>query len=304
MGSDSLTGIDAPQGRFGTASVVRRAERARRRRVLTRVTGGGIAVAAVCSAVLATASVRGAPAPTPAAQTAVPAAAVLTVTCTPRGIEVDRTEVAASRDGVHLRVVDTSGRPHMMFGYRSLPGGTEIGWPGSGGGGEELTAAERVLVVSTPPGQLVVECTERGRSGSRRVVSVADPQGWFRPGSPSEAGCLVRGIGDWEQVPGRGTTAHEAAENMLRNLAGDDAAARQVSMAHVGYVGGARQPFLLHQEGKPSLIGVATRSGGTWSATREYICGPATDADRTPWPDVPRVDACSARNGGWCSSST
>jgi len=271
----ALADVDPPPSTFGTQSLLRRGERARRSRRLTRAAGGAVAVATVCSAALATGSVlRGTTAPAPAAPRVVtvrPDPEVLTVTCTSSGAQVDRRRVTAERDGVRLRFVDSSGRRDEYVRYESLGPGDEPY------GGDYVWSVGRNRV-GAPPGRMRVGCGWFGAAPTTwQVVEVADPRGWFDPTSMADAGCPTTNVGavtfgPGDRKNGTGATPQEAGADLARRLWGTSAGSRVRVMG--GYVDAGNKTVLLFRAGEDTVVASADRTGRTWRAQVAGWCLP------------------------------
>ncbi len=282
-----LADIDPPPSRFGSASVLRRGERARRRRLLLRSAGGAVLAVAACSAVLTVTSVHGgttAPSALPAVG-AVPAPEVLTVTCTPTGTQVDRSLVEAAPDGVHMRLVDVSGRRGTYVNFRLLGPGDETREGDEGtmfvNGPDE--------VLSEPPGRMSLRCGSEeaplilddpklAPKETGPVVEVVDPHGWYNPRTPDEAGCYSPAVGAVTWGPkgprwGAGETPGAAVDSLLRNMGGIKIV-RRAEVLPYGYVNADKRVAIVYEWGRPAILATVWRSGDTWKAAEEAPCEP------------------------------
>ncbi len=273
--AEALADVEPPPSSIDAASLMRRGERVRRRRRIVGSIGGGVAVAATCAAALTASSVvegRRAPVTAPPAAVATVPPEVLTVTCTAGGIRVDRQRVLAARDGVHVRLVDASRIPDMHVDYRVV-GPDEQDSPVT------LLMSQPEGALDLPPGNVSFECVAGdGSRSERRVVEVADPNGWFDPTTSADAGCPQSNVGAVDVAPGTGArvvgtgaTPEEAAEDLARRLGGIPLG-REVEVLG-GYVDADRRTALLSQWGRHTVVADLNRSGTLWKGTEAGTCG-------------------------------
>ncbi len=188
------------------------------------------------------------------------AADVVDVVCSPAGTRVSATRFTAQRDGVHVRVQDTSGASGVYLTYRH--------GPRMGLGGGEPVDSGTVLVLGVPPGPVQLACSsDHGRKQDRPVgIEVLDPAGAWQTGALARFGCSPpdRSLVEWVYRPGRGSTAEAALAAVAAQLA------EPVTWRHVqeGYVAAATQTYVMLRAGKPW----ATASVIRW-ASSDYQAG-------------------------------
>lgn len=166
---------------------------------------------------------------------------IVDVTCTPRGTRVSSRRVAARPDGVHVRVRDTSGAEDVYVNFQHDAGG---------GGGDPVPARGTVMVRDIPPGAATVNCSSGDGKEDRRVaVEVLDPAGSWRTGGLAALGCDPPQVSiiDWVYSPGVGRTADAALRDLARQIGSP------ITWQHApeGYVGAARQTYVIEKLGRP-----------------------------------------------------
>jgi hypothetical protein len=187
------------------------------------------------------------------------------IVCSPAGTRVTATQLIAQRDGVHLRVQNTSGASGVYLNYR-------YGQPMNLGGGEPVDSAS-VLVLELPPGPVQLNCAyDQGRRQDAAVaIVVLDPERSWQTGALARLGCSSpeRSLVDWVYGPGIGATADAALATLTAQLE------EPVTWVHVqdGYVEAARQTYVLLRAGKPWATASVTRSSsGSYDASLGSLC--------------------------------
>jgi len=190
---------------------------------------------------------------------------VVDVVCAPAGTRVSATRSAAQRDGLHVRVQNTSGATGVYLTYRH--------GPGMGLGGGEPVESGTVLVLSAPPGQLHLNCAYDASTRQDRpvAVEVLDPTHAWRTGALGALGCSPpeQSLIDWVYRPGTGSTAEAALTALAAQLD------KPVTWRHVqeGYVAAASQVYVLTRAGVPWATASVTRSAaGGYDAALGSLC--------------------------------
>lgn len=221
---------------------------------------------------------------------------VLTVTCAPNGVTIDRSQVAAAPDGVHVRISNTGRTPVTPF----LRPGDESWLPGSSW--EPVhpgKTSERVLPL--PPGRNTVACDLTSSSGNQ-VLTVATPHQVFTvqdpsrswQGSPAEAGCALGGIASWVGGPGRGVTPELAVlafpgSGLTPAQHADMQRGRTAEPFRAGYVDARPQLWLVRRHGVPQhLMLVRALPAGGYEAEPDWVCAES-------FPSAQRTSPTSAR---------
>ena len=229
----------------------------------------GVVVAVVVGAAGAAFAARG-DAPQPPVAAASTSASELTVACSPTGITVSAPAVAATPDGVVVRVSSTM-PAGAYLNYLWSGAGVEAG----GGGGQAMPPAPATWTLLAPPGTLTLSCTSTGDPAPRAVarVTVTDPGAHWRAATLEELGCASGGVLDWAGPAGSGATPEAAATELLARFAPERARGLTVSRADIGYPEAASQVWLASAEGTPYLsIGISPQGSG-FSASPEMFCG-------------------------------
>lgn len=183
----------------------------------------------------------------------------LDVRCAADGVSVSGTTVRAGGTGVRLRVAGTA------------PAGTylHIAWH-RGGQGDPVPAVPTVRVLSVPPGEMRLSCSNVEQRDV--AVTVADPAGHWRPGVLADWGCEPAGIVSWAVGPGRGRTAEAALADLARQVRegrGRPTAWREVP---IGYPAGPVATWLLSVGGEPLLTASVRQIGTSFEAVPEMPC--------------------------------
>ncbi|WP_089297292.1 hypothetical protein [Actinoplanes regularis] len=194
------------------------------------------------------------------------AAEVVDVVCSPAGTRVSATRFAAQRDGVHLRVQNTSGKSGVYLNYnQDQRAGVSGGDPVDSG---------TVLILGAAPGRMELNCSyDTGSSQDAPVaIEVLDPAGAWHTGDLAALGCSSpqSSLIDWVYRPGDGKTADTALAALAAQFE------QPVTWRHVreGYVDSARQTYVAMRNGKPWATASADRSssGQTVSAYLGSLC--------------------------------
>lgn len=222
-----------------------------------------LGVTAGCGRTVAPTAVRG---PAAMATSVPPAVAdVVDVVCSQAGTRVSATRFAAQRDGVHIRIQNTSGASGVNLNYRH---GQRMRF----GGGEPVNS-RTIMVLGPPPGPVQLNCSyDHGRRQDHPVVTqVLDPARAWQTGALATLGCSPpeRSIADWVYRPGSGSTADAALAALAAQL--DE----PVTWRHVqeGYVAAARQTYVLIRVGKPwATASVSRYAPGSYTAYLGSLC--------------------------------
>ncbi len=211
--------------------------------------------------------------PATAAASVAQAPSVLEITCEKDRIVVGSATVAASPDGVHLRVTNRSADPEMYLGYR--PAGPSTGEQAAGGDRvDELREAR----VEWAPGAYDLSCQRSGgdRSQAPARVVITDPGEHYRPGGLEKIGCWAGGPRaevSWAIGPSRETTAQAAVDALIDRmhpttprLAGEP--------APIGYVDSPVQTWLLRKSGAPWVTVRVEALSGAYQAGLDTPCDP------------------------------
>jgi|GEM_PF-3761534 len=189
---------------------------------------------------------------------------VVEVTCE-AGATITTTKAAVvDRDGLHLKVTDSSGLKGTYLNYAS-------GRPDGAGGGNEVPrgTTERVLMVA--PGDVYLDCSylEGAKETAKVKVRASDPNGYYRSVTLAELGCISTAPVDWGPGPGRGKTAEAALDALAAVSKEPGLRARR---APVGYVQPGFTSYLLEREGDPWATAVVSSKGGEYVASLVDFC--------------------------------
>lgn len=198
------------------------------------------------------------PAPSPARPT------VVEVTCDAGATITATKEAVVDRDGLHLKVTNSSGLKGTHLNYAS-------GTPNGAGGGNEVPAGTTERVLMVPPGDVYLDCSnnEGAKDTAKVKVRASDPNGYYRSVTLAELGCTSRAPVDWGPGPGRGKTA-EAALDALVVVSKEPGLHARV--APVGYVQAGFTFYLLEREGSPWASAVVSPRGGQYVADLVDFC--------------------------------
>jgi hypothetical protein len=190
---------------------------------------------------------------------------VVDVVCSPAGVRVSGTRFTAQRDGLHIRVQDTSGASGVYLTYQH--------GPNMGLGGGQPVDSGTILVLGLPPGPSQLACSsDHGRKEDRPIViEVLDPARAWQTGALARLGCSPpeRSLIDWVYRPGRGSTA-EAALAALAEQLGEPTTWRHVQE---GYVAAATQTYVMQRAGTPWATASVTRwAPGEYGADLGSLC--------------------------------
>jgi hypothetical protein len=245
--------------RLDTDVVLRQGRRRHRVRLAAKLGAVAAGVAVVGAVAFATR-------PDPATIAVADGASSLSVACSPNGITVSGSTVAATSAGVVLSVSST------------MPAGSYLNfsWP-DGGEGEPMptSPAGASWTLSVPPGPLKLSCTAPGddpKPGATQVVTVTDPDGVWRSTTLADLGCRNGGELDWGGAPGSGSSPEAAANDLLPRF---DTAGRTftVTRAAIGYPDASRQTWIASSsDGKAYLVIDVDPSSSGFTAYPDSLC--------------------------------
>ena len=205
-------------------------------------------------------ALRAAPSPPPIAR------AELAVSCTPHGVSVTGTSVAAGQAGVPLRV-SSSAVKGTYLNYT---------WTGGGGGGNAVPRSATTWTLIAPPGQLRLSCSTAGKDSAERVVTVVDPGHYWRAKTLGDLGCAGSAVLDWAAGPGRGATAEAAVndqvEQMRKAYSGWLKEPATIRRADFGYSVAGSETWLLLAAGRPHLSVSVTKEKHGFTAYPNALC--------------------------------
>jgi hypothetical protein len=191
---------------------------------------------------------------------------VVDVNCSPTGTEVSGDRFAARADGLHVRIVNTSGEGEgtLFFGYG----------PGRrAGGGEAFDRDGTTVVIVPPPGDLELRCAYDlgAREDAPVEIDVVDRAGDWGDDGLEEAGCRPPDglVIDWAYRAGTGTRPEEALEKLAFQF--DE----PVTWRHVreGWADADRQTWVYLRGDEPWATALVTREkDGTFGALLEALC--------------------------------
>jgi hypothetical protein len=146
------------------------------------------------------------------------------------------------------------------------------------GRGVVVNGPDEVLSVRSGRMSLACGSEEFASITTGPAVEVADPQGWYNPQTPTEAGCCSSNVGaiTWPpggQRSGTGETPRAAVDDLLRNLAGIQVV-RRAEVLPYGNVDADYRVAVLYEWGRPTILAGVHRSGDTWAAVEEGTCEP------------------------------
>ena len=205
------------------------------------------------------------PVPTSSPSPSPVATAPLLVACTPAGISVAGSTVAASQAGVPLRVKSTAGAGTYL----------NFSWTG-GGGGDPAPTSATTLILNAPPGTLQLSCSTPSRESPKKVVTVIDPGRYWRATTLADLGCADGPLLDWAVGPSRGATAEASVTNLVEQMhklrAGRLKAPVTVTRADIGYPGSTSETWLVLSAGHPHMTVVTTKDGSGFVAYANTAC--------------------------------
>ncbi|GAB49455.1 hypothetical protein [Mobilicoccus pelagius] len=212
-----------------------------------------------------------------------PPVQTVTIRCTADGPVLDRRHVDAAADGVHVAAVTETGRATTASVRRN---GLRFEIAASSGAGTGLGGSG---VLTVPPGDAVVSCGEG--DGPTAMLSVEDPERFWRGGPESVPGCTPGGIVAAEG-PSYGRTPREAVSSWpaVPGPSGQGAPSpgprggSDVVPAPFGYVEAPTQYWLVRQNGRGDTVLSVGRTdiGGGFEARAEWVCAPGTGTAPTP----------------------
>jgi len=205
----------------------------------------------------------------PNAKAAPVAPDVLEVSCSRSGTAVSGTQVAAQRDGVHLRIVNAYPSTELHLAYR-------YGLANGPGGGNRVPAGTSNQILYAPPGPLRLICSpDPGVDDEHNVVTVVDPRRAWRSGALARYDCPPpwRSAIDWVHPYGHGRTAEAALRAVTARQPGSSR--WNWRLAQEGYVDAATQTYVLWRDGDAWVSAAVTRSRrDAYTAALGSPCGP------------------------------
>lgn len=193
------------------------------------------------------------------------AAASATVTCRNGELVVPPGPIVATSAGVGL-VVQNDGAPAGTYlNYR---------WSGGLGGGDELPTTPADWWLPVPPGTFEVSCSsDLGRTEwGRATLTVTDPDGWWRAGTPQSLGCPGSAYLDVPAPPlgDHWVTARQAVQAWFTVL--HRPGTLTAEPAPIGYPDAPSQTWLVSEDGKPYVAMTVTDPGGGFVASADLLC--------------------------------
>lgn len=195
------------------------------------------------------------------------------VKCSPHGVTVSSSEIAAQAAGVVL-VVSSTMRPGTYLSYAS-------DGAGSFAGGDPLPSRPFRWALPLAPGTITLACSPDGEEDPAHTakVRVSDPGGFWRGESLAKLGCDLSG-GQPSWVAGLGGTGSTAKEAVQQTLDAFEALAnsqhRSVAYtarpAEIGYSGAATQTWVAMENGRAKLTIDVTHARGHYTAYPDHLC--------------------------------
>ncbi|MDP2774416.1 MAG: hypothetical protein Q8O61_12760, partial [Nocardioides sp.] len=269
---ESLVADPPPDPLDLDAVVARGTHRRRVRRVVTA--GAGLAAALVVGSGVAVLALpddtRTAPPATPQATEPPGLPDQVEAVCTPEGMTLSASTVAARASGVAL-VVSSTMAPGTYLSYSSDGGG-------SFGGGDRLPAEPATWTLPLAPGTITLACDPPGVADpdEELTLTVTDPEGYWRGESLGQAGCENgNSMISWVAgLAGSGRTPDEAVADTLDGFRAPnqmfDYTARP---AGTGYVDAATQTWVMLRNNKPYATILVTATGDGFEAMPDALCG-------------------------------
>ena len=201
------------------------------------------------------------------------APAPLLVACTPDGISVAGSTVAVGQAGVPLQVKSTAAAGTYL----------NFSWTG-GGGGDPAPTSATTWTLNAPPGTLQLSCSTPSRESPKKVVTVIDPDSYWRATTLADLGCADGALLDWAVGPSRGATAEASVANLLEQMrklgAGRLKAPVTATRADIGYPGSTSETWLVLSAGHPYMTVVTTKDGSGFAAYANTVCRTPDDDRR------------------------
>jgi len=186
------------------------------------------------------------------------------VDCSPSGTQVSLARVAVRRDGLHVRVRNTSRKSGVYLNY-------QFG-PTSGGGGDPVDR-DTLMVLNPPPGQVRFHCSyDNGADEDpAQAVDVLDPSHAWQTGTLARLGCdrPEWSTIDWTYRAGTGASADTALADLSKQMD------HPVTWRHVpeGYPDAMTQTYVLMRAGTPWGTASVTQEGtDVYSASMGGLC--------------------------------
>lgn len=255
------------------AVVARGTHRRRVRRVLAA--GAGLAAALVVGSGVAVLALpddtRTVPPATPQATEPPGLPDQVEVVCTPQGMTLSATTIAARASGVAL-VVSNTMRPGTYLSYSSDGGGA-----GGFGGGDRLPAEPTTWTLPLTPGTVTLACDPPGQRdpAEQLTITVTDPEGNWRGDDLAATGCRgTGGIPSWIiGLEGAGDTADAAVEQTLDGFrAPNQTSDFTARPAGTGYVDAPTQTWVLLKDEVPHATILVTDTGDGFESMPDILC--------------------------------
>jgi len=192
---------------------------------------------------------------------------MLQVTCAAAQSTVSATTVATQRDGLHVRVTDTTGLSGTYLNYfYDGPDGLSLG------GGEPVRAGTSSRVLQVPPGRVSLNCSYgTGATKAKPVkVDLRDPGRHFQATTLADLGCHPTGSPSWVYGDGRGRTADTAVQALLAKSPNPQRL--HPRLAPIGYIAATAVTYLLDQDGHPWATATVIRDHGQFRANMDLLC--------------------------------
>ena len=231
------------------------------RLVLTAAAAGlGLAIAG-CGGSKGGATLAGGPSPSPVRPT------VVELRCDASGTFTTTSTAVVDRDGLHLKVTDTSGLngAYLNYRYAAADGAAP-------GGGDPVPVGTRERVLQVPPGDVFLDCSYSLGSKTTAPVKVraSDPNGYYRSVTLAVLGCSSTASPSWAVGPTRGKTAEAALDALV--VASKQRPGLHARLAPIGYVGSAFRTYILERDGTPWATAVVSSDGGEYVAELDLLC--------------------------------
>lgn len=197
---------------------------------------------------------------TPAAEPA--AVETLKVACSPTGLSLSASAVAATAGGVKVSVSSTA----------SADTYANFSWEG-GGEGNAAPQNATVWTLPAPPGRLKISCSSHMKEWPEQDVRVIDRQGLWRHATMSDLGCPPGRIPGWDFLePGRGVTPRAAVDKLLASMTGADWSHATATPAPVGYPRAPVQTWIVSLSNRPEISLQVTAAGTMFEAYPDTVC--------------------------------
>jgi hypothetical protein len=229
--------------------------------VSTAAALGLVAALAGCGESNRAAKPAGTPSPSSASRT------VVEVSCDPSRTIANTATAIVDRDGLHVKVTDSSGRrgTYLSYRYATATGLTP-------GGGDSVPAGTTDHVLQVPPGDVYLECSDSlGTTATAPVkVRASDPNGYYRPITLAALGCSPSGIVSWAVGPAGGKTPQAALDALI--VASEQRSGLHARLAPIGYVGSGSRTYILERSGTPWATAHVSPEGAGYVAGLDTLC--------------------------------